>query len=168
MHVGDDSQWRKLLDRAYGLDEAHVKVGVLASKGGNEVHDPESGLTLIEIAAIHEFGSPEANIPQRSFILMTLAAHEEELNEVIAKLARAVVTQGWEVERALNVLGAWVVAKIRNAMTGVGDFIPLWDPLKPATIAAKGSDAPLIDTGRLMQAIQWEISNGSGEESAGA
>lgn len=164
LKIGSDEVWQKLLARIHGTEEAHVSVGVLASKGGDEQHDEKSGLTLLQIAAIHEFGSPAANIPERSFIRLTLAAMDEELQEVLRKLARKVVMEGMEVETALAILGQWCVAQIRGTITGSNEaFAPLWDPLKPATIAAKGSDRPLVDTGRLLQAIQYEVRPGSGE-----
>jgi len=160
---GSDDVWQKIRQRVAEAASLRVKVGVLASKGGNALHDPESQLTLIQIAAIHEFGSPAANIPERSFIRLTFAALDDEVQEALRRLAVAVVTKGMPMEKALAIFGAWAVAKVQGTIQGTNDFAPLWDPLKPATVARKGSDAPLIDTGRLLQAIQYEVNSGEDE-----
>lgn len=156
-----DGKWKELLKVVEAAGERSVKVGVLASKGGDAVHvsaDGESdGLTLLELAVIHELGSEAANIPERSFIRLTIAALEEEIGEVMAKLARAVVEKGMPIDQALNILGAYIATEIKKTISGGGLVTPLWEELKPATIARKGSDRPLVDTGQLLNAITWEV-----------
>jgi hypothetical protein len=156
-YTGDVVPWLELVQRLEDARNTSVRVGVLASKGGSEPHSEGSPITMIEIAAIHEFGSPAANIPERSFIRLTLEAMNDELQEILRKVAKGVVLGKFDVETALNIVGSWATTQIRNAIAGSGAYIPLWEELKPATIERKGSDRPLIDTGRLMQAIQWEI-----------
>ncbi len=137
---------------------SHVKVGVLASRGGDAEHG-DDGITLIELAAIHEFGSPAANIPERSFIRRTFNASSAELRVMQTKLAAAVL-RGMPVPKALSILGAWAANAIKRTITG--DHIP--PPLKPATIARKGSDRPLVDSGRLLGAISFEVVLRGGSE----
>jgi hypothetical protein len=142
-----DRGWQKILNLATKLDRAYVKVGVLK---GDQV---SSGFTLVELAATHEFGSPAAGIPERSFIRRTFQEKQSETAAVISKLARQVITDGMPVERALNRLGAWGAAQVKNMITR-GSIRP---PLMPSTIARKGSNRPLIDTGRLVGALIWEV-----------
>ena len=149
----DDRALRRLQKRLEASGNAHVKVGVLGSKGGNAPHD-SSGISLVELAAIHEFGSPAAGIPERSFIRRTFIEKRRELEEVITKLARGVVAGKLDMRRALDILGAWASAEVKKTVTA-GAHIP--PPLKPATIERKGSDRPLIDTGRLIGAVTWEV-----------
>lgn len=153
--------WEELLANAKsGLGGKRVKVGVLASKGGNARHDDDP-ITIIELAAIHEFGSPAAGIPERSFIRSTIAKHRAELAAMSQKLAKALLAGKLEPDAVLKILGEWAVAKVRAEIT-TGDGIP--PPLKPATIARKGSSRPLVDTGRLLGAIAYEIAPASGGE----
>lgn len=160
---GDDKIWQRLRRKVGGLARATVRVGVLASRGGNEIHDPDSGLTLIEIAAIHEFGAPAAGIPERSFIRATAELFQGELARLQARVARAILAERLTVPQALGLLGAWLVAKIKARM--VAGIAP---PLALATIArrkkgsGKGTHKPLIDTGRLYNSINWEIMAGGG------
>ena len=58
-----------LLARAKTLAAGRVvRVGVLddAPKDPHKGEKP-SGMSLLEVAAVHEFGAPAAGIPQRSF-----------------------------------------------------------------------------------------------------
>lgn len=149
--------WEALGAQLKGMRGAHVKVGVLASKGGN-ARVEGADITKIELAAIHEFGSPAANIPERSFIRATLEIYRAELVAFQSKLAKAIVLQRITPAQALKMLGEWAVAKIRARITE-GDGIP--PPLKPRTIARKGSSRPLVDTTRnLLGAISYEVVGG--------
>ena len=158
-----------------GKDALAVRVGVLGRKA-NEKHPDaialevgkdgetlkpakgQDGLTNVQLAAIHEFGAPRAGVPERSFIRATIDANRSTYRaEVIPRLIKAVVEARSSIHRAFNLLGLKVVADIKNRIvTGAG--VP--PPLKPATIAAKGSDRPLVDTGRLLGAITHEVTVG--------
>ena len=158
--VVKDGPWRKLLARAYGLDKAHVKVGVLADKGGEDEHT--EGITMLELAAIHEFGSPAAGVPQRSFIRSTFDQRAAELAETAAKLARLIVTKGMPVRQALGLLGQWGVKEVKATIREQRTTSEFYEPQanRPSTVARKGSDTPLVDTGRLINAVTSQVSEG--------
>lgn len=127
-----------------------ARVGVLAAKGGERAHG-NGDATLVEIAAFHEFGT--IDVPERSFIRRTFTTRTADLNAVIATIVRGVVAGSLDVKRGIGLLGAWGAAAVKNTITA-SDIPP---PLKPATIAAKGSTKPLVDTGQLLNSITWEI-----------
>lgn len=146
--------WDELRARAAKLDRCSVRVGVLESKGGNEMHNTDGGdpLTLVEIATIHEFGTE--HVPERSFIRSTfLVKKVDELAAMQVKLARAIVMDGMDPMKALNILGAWGAAQVKNTITE--DDVP--PPLAASTIARKGSTKPLVDTGLLKNSISYEV-----------
>lgn len=153
----DDSGLRALEARLKLLDSMHVKVGVLASQGGNSDHG--DGITMLELAAIHEFGSPAAGIPERSFLRRTFTFKKIGLEELQRKLAAAIVKGKIAPYAAMHILGQWGAAQVKNTIASDAHIPP---PLKPATVAAKGSDRPLVDTGRLVGAISYEVSGGGG------
>ena len=153
----DDAVWRTLRRKLLLASDAHVRVGVLGSKGGDAAVD--GGFTVVELAAVHEFGSPANGIPERSFIRRTMADKADELGKVCARLAEKVVTdKAMTVGRALDTLGAYASAQVKKTIT-VGRLL---EPNAPSTIAAKGSDRPLVDTGRLVQSITWQVMNNRG------
>jgi len=144
----DDFKWRKIAANVASIARRVAKVGVMDGAGAED-----DGKSLAEIAAIHEFGAPDANIPERSFIRSTFHAKEAELGKLCERVARAIVLDGMSVDQALGIVGAWGAAAIRRTITGT-DVPP---PLAPATVAAKGSSKPLVDTGRLVNAISWVV-----------
>lgn len=153
-----DKGLNRILASVHDLDKMHARVGVLASKGGND--QVESGATLIEVAASHEFGAPRAGIPERSFIRRTFVNKEQETIALTTKLAKMVVTDRLDAKKALTVLGQWGATEVKKTITE-GPHLP--PPLKQATINRKGSDRPLVDTGRLVGAITSEVVEGDDE-----
>lgn len=159
-HAGvNDDVWKRILKDVRKLTGMRVHVGVMASKGGDAPHDEEGGLSLIELAAIHEFGSPAAKIPERSFIRRTFDQKRELAAATCEKAARALIG-GIDPVRCLNIIGLWGATEVKKTVTE-GEHIP--PPLKPATIAKKGSDRPLVDTGRLIASVSWEVVDRNGE-----
>jgi hypothetical protein len=152
---GDLSKWNALLARAYGLHDAHVKVGVLKAKGGGQAI-PGASITIVDLAAIHEFGSPEAGVPERSYIRSTFR-NAVWLPSLQAQLARKVVTGGMSPRQALGILGAKSVAEVRKTITDRKTEGPEPQENAQSTIDRKGSDVPLVDTGRLLQSIAYEV-----------
>lgn len=158
---------RALLLESAAAKESHVKVGIIASKGGNA--SVEGGdISMIELAAIHEFGSPAAGIPQRSFIRSTFARSENvnAMIELTAKLTTKVI-HGMKLETALGLIGAWGVARIRETINERLTVGPEPQENAPSTIAKKGSDLPLVDTGRLKQALTWKVWIGAARDALG-
>lgn len=148
----DLSGWKKLDKKLKEAEKTKVRIGVLASKGGSEAK--ESGITLAELAAIHEYGSPAAGIAERSFIRRTFKENTKELNSITAKILKKIIEDGMPVEKALAILGAWGAAEIQKRVTQ-GEHIP--PPLKPATVVAKNSTRPLVDTKQLINSVSWEL-----------
>lgn len=158
---------RALLLEGAAAKESHVKVGIIASKGGKSSAG-DGDLTMIELAAIHEFGSPAAGIPQRSFIRSTFARQENHtaLAELTAKLTTKII-HGMKLDHALGLIGSWAVARIRETIDGRLTQGNEPQENAPATIRKKGSDLPLVDTGRLKQALAWKTWLGRARDAAG-
>ena len=148
----------QLLKRITPLGEYEAHVGVLASKGGNVAHRGPAAhpLTLLELAAIHEFGSPKAGVPERSFIRRTFNEPEGQkvLKDLYAKLAKKVITGRMKAEAAIELLGMKMQAMVKNRILN-GPGIP--PPNAASTIEKKGSSRPLVDTGQLVGAITYEV-----------
>jgi hypothetical protein len=115
-------------------------------------------LTIAQIGAIHEYGAPAANIPQRPFLHPALREGAPQLERLSKALLFQVqnnqITKEYALER-LGLLGQGLVQKkIRH-----GDFVEL----KPATIAARkkkfgrASTAPLRASGQMMQSVTFAV-----------
>lgn len=151
----DTRGWKIIRDKLKKADGARVKVGVLASAGGN-TRTADGKLNMVGLAAIHEYGAPKAGIPERSFIRSTFAARKDDVKRLSTRLGIGYIKGKISLARALETLGQAGVAMVRDTITR-GDGPP--PKLKPATIKAKGSDHRLIDTGRLLGSISYEVTN---------
>lgn len=127
----------------------YVKVGVIGD-GANAM-----------IATIHEYGAPEAGIPERSFIRRTFANSEviEQKRKMAAQMMKRILAGKMEVGQALGLLGAYGANAVKRTIDE-GTGVP--PPLKAATIARKGSSRPLVDTGQMRNAITWQVVGVSG------
>jgi phage gpG-like protein len=129
-----------------------VRVGVLEEATKTSREEEGSPLTLLEVAAIHEFGAPAAGIPQRSFIRAGVDAQLPEIQRVQRALAAQTIRGALTLDVALDRLGAKVAALLQNRIAAGID-----PPNSAATIARKGSSKPLVDTGQLKAAITWRV-----------
>lgn len=149
-----DKEWRRIMRTVTTMGRQVVKVGIVGSAAQNEV---EPGITLARIAGVHEFGAAIRQrwgvlyIPERSFIRSTVAKNNNYAS-LIARVVGLVVDGKRTEEQALNIIGARASADMKRTITA---GIP--PPNAPATIERKGSSKPLIDTGRLLNAISWSV-----------
>lgn len=152
--VDKDLGWKELLKRSQEIKNGRVRVGVL-SDAKVEGED----FTLAELAAVHEYGTEDGRIPERSFLRTTFDDQREQMVELGKKLVDAVLTGRMTTEQALGLLGAKLASAVKARIIG---RVP--PPNKPATIERKGSDKPLIDTGRLLNSITWSVDVGGEDE----
>jgi hypothetical protein len=155
-----DRGWGRMQKLAQQAEGSSVKVGVLEGEKEARQNEP-SGITNTQLAAIHEYGSPARNIPERSFLRATLDANRQAYNALISQLVGLIFDGKLTVPRALGMLGLKVVADIRARIRkGIAP------PLSPRTLRLKllkggagrgrrnrGKSVPLIDTGQLINSI---------------
>ena len=141
-------QLAKELGRKYS-----VKVGILGQKASAKHTDGQGGTgnkTNSEIGFKHEFGSRSEKIPKRSFLREPLRFHlQEEVNKGAKKIMACFEAR--DIKKAYALLGIAAEAVIQKAFASRG--FGLWKPNAPLTIAKKGSDSPLIDTGQLRKSV---------------
>lgn len=143
------------LDKLNKLTKAckntYARVGVLA--GGN-LRKEKDHITNYELAIIHEFGSPKSNIPARSFLKMPIETKKKDVM-TIAERNVDLLLNTQDVIGFFKKLGVEGQRIIQLAFD-TGGF-GKWAKNKPSTIAAKGSDSPLVDTSALRKSISWDI-----------
>lgn len=141
--------------------EAHVKVGLL---GGPKDRRPGEPISNVELGVVHEFGTQDGKIPERSFLRSTFDEQRPALLELIRKLVRGIYEGKITTQKALGVIGVKFAADVKKKVTE-GEQIP--PPNAPATLArkaAKGEAAAaprtLIDTGRLINSVTHQVVTG--------
>jgi hypothetical protein len=146
----DRKRWDDLKRELARVGTSSLVVGYPAEK---DRQHKGSGMSNAELAGLHEFGSPGGRIPERPFLRSTFDAKREEWMRLTGKLLGRVLAGEAKVSQALGLLGARVTADCKNTVTqGSG--------LKAnalSTVKRKGSDRPLIDTGRLVSGLTWVV-----------
>ncbi len=106
---------------------------------------------------IHTHGSPLWQSPPRPVIEPAIAAHAKEIAREFKGIYEAAAKGNIQAEeRAIHRTG--IVAQ--NAARGwFTDPRNGWAENAPSTIAQKGSDKPLIDTGAMRKAIVYVVRN---------
>lgn len=119
-----------LTTRVTSLTHSDVLVGVPAEKAGR----PGQPINNAALAYIHEFGSPQHNIPARPFLFPGVRACRAEAIAMLRKGASDVLLNGANPDVILNRVGLLARNAVVNAIT---DPEPPFVPLRPATIRAR-------------------------------
>jgi hypothetical protein len=140
----------KLLAKVSGL---RVYVGIPEEKTGRKGEEVGNAALMY----IHTHGSMLRGIPSRPVIEPAISAkgNKEKIEDQLAAAARAAM-DGNDVlaKRSLKLAGMLGQNAARGWFTDPRNG---WAPNTEATIAAKGSDKPLIDTGQLRKAIIYVV-----------
>lgn len=118
---------------------------------------PGEIISNAELLYIQSKGSPARNIPARPVLEPAIQApgNKEVIDEQLKQATIAVLHRN--PERAKDYLNRAGQAASNAAKRWFFDPRNNWAPLKPATIKAKGSSQPLIDTGAMRKAITWVL-----------
>lgn len=144
-------------DNRRGMDELFRRLRELDQAGGVNV-----GLThavdgkVINYAADNEFGT--GRIPSRPFMRQYYDHNVEKVNKFAqAQIKRFILTGTGSGEQTFTAVGLYVQKGIKNEIRTAYRNPGAYQPNAPATIAAKGSDHPLVDHGILHNTITMEI-----------
>lgn len=140
-----DHGFDNIIQQALKLDGKGVKVGIRRGKGS---HD---GTDMLDIAVYNHFGT--ATIPARPFVSDCAEKNAGQIQEAQKRLVYRVYQGNLSADGALAQLGAWYVDVQKGHILHGG-----WTPNAPATIKRKGSNKPLVDTGQLVNTVDWERS----------
>ena len=143
MSVKKTGSLDQALNRLVSSKAQHVQVGVI---DGSKYPD---GTSVASVAFWNEYGTRK--IPPRPFFRDTIKQNKEKWVELAAKSIRA----GYTVEHMLGLVGS-------QMMTDVVYTATQWTspPNAAYTIAKKGFNKPLTDTGMMIAAIKHEVVDG--------
>ncbi len=145
MAVRGGEKLRAELQRMAGAvtSAQRVRVGFLA---GATYPD---GTPVAMVAAIQDFGAPRAGIPPRPFFRNMIAAKSPEWGPATGAL---LVANGYDAARTLRQVGEAVAGQLRQSVVDTNE-----PPLAESTVARKGFSKPLVDTGHMLNSIDYEV-----------
>jgi hypothetical protein len=107
------------------------------------------GTQVALVAAVQEFGSSAKNIPPRPFFRNMIAAKQGAWPDTARKL---LVDNGYDAALTLQQLGQGIKGQLQESITSFHGA-----PLSPVTIKAKGFDKALIDTGHMLNSVDYRV-----------
>jgi hypothetical protein len=137
-----DRGYRDLLQSIRSMSNVQVVVGV-KSDGG----DPD----IADIGFWNEFGTDDGHVPERSFLRSTLDENRTKYAGLMATAAKKVL-RGASIRNAYGLVGRRIVFDVQRRISSRID-----PPNAPSTIARKGSTVPLVDSGALRSAVDFEV-----------
>lgn len=142
-----DRGFSKLARGLKTMQRMRLRLGVFASAGK---HRKAKGLTVADIAMIHELGL--GSVPKRSWLLAWIRENKEEMNKRLKKAYETSIKNRTDPELALRKVGEWAVSEIKKR---IKRGIP--PKLSDATIKRKKSSKILIDTSQFIGAISYKV-----------
>src|SRR5215831_15146641 len=140
-----DQGWQRIKLDFKQLDGMGVRVGIM---GTGEV----DGVAVVDYAMYNEFGT--RFIPPRPFMATTADRYRDGVYQYTSTLVGGMIDGKYNAKQVLNFVGMWYQAKIQQTIRDAKEWAV---PDLPATIARKGSSSPLIDTGRMVQSVTYEV-----------
>ena len=101
------------------------------------------------VAAVQEFGSPANGIPSRPYFRTMIADKSLGWGDAIGSTLQATE---YDAGKALALMGEGISGQLKESII---DFEGA--PLSPATVAAKGNEKQLVDTGHMLNSVAWDI-----------
>jgi hypothetical protein len=127
-------------------------------KAGKRVNPRMVGVPVARIARINEFGASikrgdkTITIPARPFMRMAVGKFKTARIEKQAKIVRQMLSGKIKPEQALAQIGLVMEGCIVDSIKNGG-----WPGNAKSTIAKKGFDKPLIDSGQMWQAVTSKV-----------
>lgn len=133
------------------LDEiaAKLKKGGRVKVGFLEGATYPDGTSVAMVAAIQEFGAPAAGIPPRPFFRNMITAKSPEWPNAVENLVKV---NDYDTDKVLGQMGAGIAGQLRQSVVDTND-----PPNAPSTIKSKGATKPLVDTGHMLNSIDFEV-----------
>ena len=135
---------KKLIGEMKRLVTESVDVGIADDAGGYD-----NGTSIAEVAAFQEFGT--SRIPARPFLKQGLEKNTAKMLKLSAQ-GVGEICKGGSADDAFVIIGEGMAQAVKDEIDS-GDFTPN----APSTVAKKGHNHPLIDTGAMKDAVSYKI-----------
>lgn len=140
---------RRFYEQLREMARMEVRVGYQAGEAADD-----DGVDMCDIAMWNELGTSRS--PARPFLRQTVENNESKINAFCSREAKKIF-EGGTAEQCLEKIGTFMKGLVQKTIRD-GEF----EQNAPSTIRKKGSDHPLIDTGRLRQSVNYHIKERGG------
>jgi hypothetical protein len=145
----------KVIDRGLGqivkdlveLNSLDLEVGLF-----DGISSADGVLTIGGLGYIQEKGNNSPEIPARPFTENTAIAKQDEISKFMVNEVGNLMKNRTTPKGILNSVGLKYSDFVKNTILEFGDPMN-----KPSTIAQKGFDDPLIETGKMYDSVKHRI-----------
>lgn len=109
------------------------------------------GTSVAMVAAIQNYGAPAAGIPARPFFNDMVSKKSPNWGKSLGNLVKK---SGYDLDEALHKMGEGIRGQLQDEITSFAG-----EPLAASTAAQKGSPKQLVDTGHMLNSVDFEVSN---------
>lgn len=128
------------------LEDATYPGGTVVNQAGKSVKQSE--VSVATVAASQEFGT--SRIPPRPFFRSMIADKKASWPDAMALQLKK---NDYDVDKTLQVVGLGIKGQLQQSIIDTNA-----PPLAQSTIDRKGFEKPLIDTGHMINSVDYEIS----------
>lgn len=107
------------------------------------------GTSVALVAAVQNFGSPAGGIPPRPFFSNMVSKGRRSWGPVLTKILKE---NNYDAKKSLRQMGEVIKGELQDSIVN-GSYVPL----KPETVQRKGFAKPLIDTGHMLNSVDYEV-----------
>jgi hypothetical protein len=107
------------------------------------------GTSVAMVAAIQDGGAPRAGIPPRPFFRNMINAKKGEWPAAVEQNLKAT---DYDINKTLQRVGEGIAGQLRQCIV---DFDSV--PLAPRTIARKGHSKQLVDSGHMLNSVEYQV-----------
>lgn len=108
-----------------------------------------NGTPVGMVAAIQNYGAPSRGIPPRPFFSNMIADKSPGWGATAAALMKA---NDYDAYRVMRLMGEGIRGQLQQSIRDTNA-----PPLAPATVARKGFDKALIETGHMLNSADYEV-----------
>ena len=120
--------------------------------GWDEESGEEHGVSMVELATVHELGTSE--IPARHPLLKASTATSPQTERQLEKLAAGALGKGQKLAEGMDKIAREAEQTAKEYLRGGPYLAP---PLASETVADKGQARPLLDTGSLIESLKAKV-----------
>jgi len=141
-----DLGFKAIVRELKNLDGKEINAGILKDAGKSE-----EGVSLVNIAIWNEYGTK--HIPSRPFVRIASDENRKQWGDTVADGVGKVIDRQIKWRKCCDMVGVRMKDDIKKV---IGDKSKL-APNAPSTIARKGHDKPLIDTGLMKSKVNYRV-----------
>lgn len=156
--IKKSNAWKAIKESLLAAKKSYVAVGWPGEANKTKAPHDISGMSNVQVATVNEIGSApgvKPVVPARPMVKETMRRIEAPAKKLTAEMLKQVTSGKMSVQVALGRIGRYaqgeLIQSIRMPAGG-------WKAKNaPHTIAAKKSEIPLVNTGKLSQSVSYAV-----------